>query len=90
MFTVIKSFEHILAFSLVSNGLEPFKPLVTKLQNANKTFTYKGYQIIDCIISELKGFRANVDIKLEHWFNFAVKLGEEVNTIPSVLRLAKS
>ena len=46
--------------------------------------------MIDNVISELKGFRNNVDIEFEHWFNFTVKLGEEVNTVPSVPRLAKS
>ena len=44
----------------------------------------------DSLISELKGFRNNDDIESEHWFNYAVKLGEEVNTVPSVPRLAKS
>ena len=41
------------------------------------------------VISKLKGFRDNVDIEFEHWFNFAVKLGKEVNAVPSVPRLAK-
>ena len=40
-------------------------------------------------ISTLKGFRDNVGIAFEHWFNLAVKLGEEINTVPSVPRLAK-
>ena len=40
------------------------------------------------VISEFKGFRDNLDIEFEHWFNFALKLGEEVNTVPSVQRLA--
>ena len=31
------------------------------------------------VISELKDFSDNADIEFEHWFNFAVKLGEEVN-----------
>ena len=35
LFAATKSFEHILAFSLVFNGLEPLKPLVTKLQKRN-------------------------------------------------------
>ena len=43
----------------------------------------------DNVISELKGFRDNLDIELKNWFNFAVKLGEEVNTVPSVPRLVK-
>ena len=84
-----KSFEYVLAFSLVFNGLEPLKPLVTKLQKRNQDI-YKAYQIIDNVISKLKGFRHNVDMEFEHWFNFAVKLGEEVNTVPSVTRLVKS
>ena len=46
--------------------------------------------MVDNVISELKSFRDNLDIEFEHWFNFAVKLGKEVNTIPSVPRLAKS
>ena len=89
MFAATNSFEHILAFSLVFDGLEPLKPLVKKLQKRNQDI-YKAYQTIDSVISELKGFRGNVDIEFEHWFNFAVKLGEEVNTIPLVPILAKS
>ena len=46
--------------------------------------------MIENVISELKAFRDNVDIEFEHWFNFAVKLGEEVNTTLSVPRLAKA
>ena len=45
--------------------------------------------MIENIISELKDFRNNVDIKFEHRLNFTVKLGE-VNTVPLVPRLAKS
>ena len=37
--------------------------------------------MIENIISELKDFRNNVDIKFEHKLNFTVKLGE-VNTVP--------
>ena len=44
----------------------------------------------DNITSELKDFKNNVDIDFDHWFNFAVKFREEVNTVPSVLRLVKS
>ena len=46
--------------------------------------------MIENVISELKAFRDNVDIEFEHWFNFSVKLGVEVNTTLSVPRLAKS
>ena len=46
--------------------------------------------MIDNVISKLKGFRDNVDMEFEHWFNFDSKLAEEVNTVLSVARLAKS
>ena len=39
----------------------------------------------DNVMSELKGFGVNVDIKFELWLNLVVKLGKEVNTVPSVL-----
>ena len=45
--------------------------------------------MIDNVISELKDFRDNADTEFQHGFNFAVKLGEEVNTAPSVSRLAR-
>ena len=51
---------------------------------------YKTYKMIEYDIPKLKSFRDNVDKEIEQWFNFAVKSGEEVNTIPSDLRLAKS
>ena len=57
--------------------------LSTKFQKGKKD---KAYQKIDNIISKLKDFTDNVDI----YFNFAVKLGEKENTIPSPPTLAKS
>ena len=45
--------------------------------------------MIDNKISVLKELRDNVYIEIKHWFNFIVKLGEEVNTVPPTLRLAK-
>ena len=79
MLAALNSFEHILAFSLFFNGLESLKPLVTKLQKRNQ-YIYQACQMIRNVISELKDFSDNADIEFEHWFNFAVKLGEEVNT----------
>ena len=64
-------------------------PWVLKLQKPKQDIC-KANQRIDNVISELRGFRDNVDIEFEHWFNLAVKLGEEVNTVPPVPRLAKS
>ena len=65
MFAATKSLEHILAFSLVFDGLEPLKPLVMKLQKRNQDI-YKTYQITDTVISELKRFRDHLDVELEY------------------------
>ena len=59
LFAATKLFEHILAFCLVFNGLEPLKPLVTKMQKRNQGI-YKAYQMIDNAISKLKGFRHRI------------------------------
>ena len=69
-------------------GLEPLTPLVTRLQKCNLDI-YKVFRMTDNVTSKLKDFRDNVNIEFEHWFNFAVKLGEEVSRVPSVQRLAK-
>ena len=60
-----------------------------KLQKRNQDI-YKAYQMIDNVVSELNGFRDHVEIEFKHLFNFTVKLGEDVNTVPSVPRLTKS
>ena len=62
LFAAIKPFEHIFAFSLVFNELEPLKPLVTKLQKSNQDI-YKPYQTSDNVIPKLKGFRDDVGIE---------------------------
>ena len=43
-----------------------------KLQKRNQDI-YKAYQMTNNVASKLKGFRDNIDIEFEHWFNFAVK-----------------
>ena len=86
LFNATKLFEHILAISLVSNGLESLSYEVAETQPRH----LQVYQIIDNVNFESRGFRDNVDIEFEHWFNFGEILGEEVNAVPSVPRLAKS
>ena len=54
-------------------------PWVLKLQKPKQDI-YKANERTDNVISELRGFRDNVDIEFEHCFNLAVKLGEEINT----------
>ena len=80
MFAATKSFECILAFSLDFDGLEPLNPLVKKLQKRNQGIC-KTYQMIDNVISKLKGFRDIVDMEFEHWFKSKIKRSSKHSTI---------
>ena len=60
LYAACPSFAHIVAFSVLFNGLEPLKPLVVKLQKRNQDI-FKGYYIIDTIVSDLMDYRRNVD-----------------------------
>ena len=53
------SFERILAFSVVFNGLEPLKPFVTKFKKQNQDI-YMAYSMTNLAISDLKRCRENI------------------------------
>ena len=53
-------FEHLISFSILFNGLEPQKPLVSKLQMRNQDI-YKAYHRIDSAITDLERTRKNLD-----------------------------
>ena len=59
LYAACLSFEHIVAFSLLFNGLEPPKPLVVKLQKPNQEIL-KGYCMIDAIVSNIMDYRRNI------------------------------
>ena len=54
------SFEYIVAFSVLFNGLEPLKPFVVKLQKPYQN-TFKGYYMIDTLVSDLMDYKRNLD-----------------------------
>ena len=81
-----RDFGHIVAFTVALNGLEPIKPLVSKLQKRNQDI-FKGYHMIDNVIDRLKGMRGEVDDEFNDWYqqtvginytyNFAIKFIKE-------------
>ena len=60
LYAACSLFEHIIAFFVLFNGLEPLKPLVVKLQKHNQDI-FKGYYMTDTIVSDLIECRRNVD-----------------------------
>lgn len=60
------SFEEMIAFSILFNGLESLKPLVTKFQKQNSDI-YQTYQINDQVVQYLKYFRKNIETQFGHW-----------------------
>ena len=53
LFAACRRFDRLVAFSVLFNGLEPLKPLVTKLQKRNRDI-YQAYQMIDQVLKDLK------------------------------------
>ena len=60
LFAVCCKFEHIVAFSVLFHGLEPTKPLVTKLQKRNEDI-YQAYCMTDKVLIDLWGIQSNTD-----------------------------
>ena len=87
-FVATRSSEHILAFSVVFNCLEPLKPLVTKLQKPNQDI-YMAYSLTDLVISDLKRYRSNIDQEFKAWYNLATTMAQSVDDQPSLPRLAE-
>ena len=81
-------FEHILAFSVAFDRLEPLKPLVTKLQERNQDI-YIAYSMTDLIMSDMKPYRENIDKEFKPWYNLAMTMAQSADVQLSVPRLAK-
>ena len=80
-------FEHLVAFSVLFNGLEPVKPLAKKLQKRNQDI-YTAYHNVDQVLTQLKSFRDNMDEVFEEWYDFAKNMGAKVGVEPSMPRIA--
>ena len=88
LFAVCRTFDHIIAFSVLFHGLEPTKPLVTKLQKRNQDI-YQAYCMIDKVLSDLQGIQSNIDTEFKVWFTFAVDMAKSVDAEPSLTRTAR-
>ena len=79
LFVATRSFEYILAFSVVFNCLEPLNPLVTKLKKQNQNI-FMAYSMIDLVMSYLKRYRENIDEEFKAWYNLAATMVQSVDT----------
>ena len=73
---------------MLFHGLEPNKPLVTKLQKRNQGI-YQAYCMIDKVLSDLQGIQSNIDTEFKVWFTFAVDMAKSVGAEPSLPRTAR-
>ena len=89
LFTVCRKFDHIIAFSVLLHGLEPTKPLVTKLPKKNQDI-YQAYCMADKVLIDLLVIQLNTDTELKVWFTFAVDMAKSVGVEPSLPRTATS
>ena len=65
IYTFFSRFGELVMFSILFNGLEPLKPLATKIQKLNSDI-YQVYRMIDQVIEDLKHLRRNIDHKFNH------------------------
>ena len=72
-------------------GLEPTKPLITKLHKRNED-VYQAYYMIDKVLSDLRDIQSNIDTEFKVQFTFAVDMAKSVDvetSFPSTARCCK-
>ena len=60
LFSSCRRFDRLVAFAILYNGLEPLKPLVTKLQKRDQDI-YHAYNMTDQVIRDLKDTKRNIE-----------------------------
>ena len=88
LFAVSRKFDHIFAFSVLFYGLEPTKPIITKLRKRNQDI-YQVYCMIDKILSDLRDIQSNIIIEFKVWFTFTVDMAKSVGVEPTLSRTAR-
>ena len=81
LFSSCRRFDCLVAFAVLFNGLEPLKPLVTKLQKRNLDI-YHAYHMIDQVISDLKDTKRDIEHEFKGWFKFATDMAASVGVDP--------
>ena len=88
LFAACRRFDRLVTFAVLYNGLEPLKPLVTKLQKCNQDI-YQAYQMIYQVINDLRETKDDMDEEFHHWYEMACEMAKSVGVMPSEPRLAK-
>ena len=88
LLAVCRKFDHIIAFSVLHHGLQPTKPLATKLQKRNQVI-YQAYFMINKILSDLRDIQSNIDTEFKVRFTFAVDMAKSFGIEPSLRRTAR-
>ena len=88
LFSSCRRFDRLVAFAVLFNGLEPLKPLVTKLQKRNQDI-YHTYHMTDQVISDLKDTKRDIENEFKEWFKFATDMAAFVGVDPEKPRTAK-
>ena len=88
LFSSCRRFDRPVAFAVLFNGLEPLKPLVTKLQKRNQDI-YHAYHMIDQVISDLNDTKRDIENEFKRWFKFAIDMAASVGVDPEKPRTAK-
>ena len=88
LFVACRRFDRLVAFAVLFNGLEPMKPLVTKLQKRNRDI-YQAYHMIDRVVSDLSDVKKNIENEFSGWYKFAVDMGASVGVQPNKPRTTK-
>ena len=88
LFAACRRFDRLITFAVLYNGLEPLRPLVTKLQKRHQDI-YEAYQMIDQVINDLRETKYNMDEEFHHWYEMACEMAKSVDVMPLEPRLAK-
>ena len=70
--------DFLVYFALLFNGLEPLKPLVTKLRKRNWDI-YHAYHMAHQVISDLKDTKRDIENEFKAWFKFATDVAASVD-----------
>ena len=88
LFAICRKFDHIISFSVLFHGLEPNKPLVTKLHKRDEDI-YQANYMTEKVLSDLRDIQSNIDTEFKVWFTFAVDMATSVGVEPNLPRTAR-
>ena len=78
LYNVCTSFEHLVSFSVLFNGLERLKPLVVKVQKRNRDI-FEAYHMIDRVLENMCDIKRDIESEFSEWYGLAVRISESVD-----------